>query len=281
MSKINWKIFQRFPFRPKRRVGAVFAGQFESRFKGEGQEFYGLRPYERGDDSRKIHWQQFAKTGELVFREDIAERNIRIWIMWDLSPSMDFGAKPDLIEGFSLFVDYLSRDGNNFIGGIGFSDEIHILQEPRTGRAANRFMERIKTFKEAQKKGREAHIGHACAHLAKHMRLGDVIFFVSDFFSKENLVEEFHVFAWEHEFIPVVVRDPLEGVEVPEARISFKDMETQRVLDVFVDNSLKEHDLVLKKTFQKFLFDVLWLEGKNFEDAVEIIVRWLYSRKKR
>lgn len=35
-----------------------------------GEDFYGLRPYEQGDDLRRVHWPTTAKTGELMIRQD-------------------------------------------------------------------------------------------------------------------------------------------------------------------------------------------------------------------
>ena len=35
-----------------------------------GEDFYGLRPYEEGDDLRRVHWPTAAKTGELMIRQD-------------------------------------------------------------------------------------------------------------------------------------------------------------------------------------------------------------------
>ncbi|HEX2274518.1 MAG TPA: DUF58 domain-containing protein [Acidimicrobiales bacterium] len=34
-----------------------------------GEDFYGLRPYQLGDDLRRVHWPSTARTGELVVRQ--------------------------------------------------------------------------------------------------------------------------------------------------------------------------------------------------------------------
>ena len=34
-----------------------------------GEEFYGLRPYQVGDDLRRVHWRSTARTGDLVVRQ--------------------------------------------------------------------------------------------------------------------------------------------------------------------------------------------------------------------
>ena len=107
ISEVNPSIFRRFPFSPKRKGSTTFSGRFQSRFIGQGYEFYGLREYQLGDDARKIHWKHYAKTDELNIREDVIESNIRMWVLQDLSASMDFGEKP--ILGDVVVEDFRSQ----------------------------------------------------------------------------------------------------------------------------------------------------------------------------
>ena len=39
-----------------------------------GHEFYTMRPYQQGDDLRRIHWRSVARTGELMIRQDESTR---------------------------------------------------------------------------------------------------------------------------------------------------------------------------------------------------------------
>ncbi|BBL80076.1 hypothetical protein RxyAA322_19300 [Rubrobacter xylanophilus] len=50
------------------RGGEARTGSRGSR-GGHGEEFAGLREYQRGDDRRHIHWKSLAKTGELFVKE--------------------------------------------------------------------------------------------------------------------------------------------------------------------------------------------------------------------
>ena len=45
------------------------AGSFERAARLQGEEFYALRPYEVGDDLRRVHWPATARSGELVIRQ--------------------------------------------------------------------------------------------------------------------------------------------------------------------------------------------------------------------
>ncbi len=48
-----------------------------------GEDFYTMRPYEEGDDLRRIHWPSVAKTGELMIRQDEAARRAAAAIYLD------------------------------------------------------------------------------------------------------------------------------------------------------------------------------------------------------
>jgi uncharacterized protein (DUF58 family) len=39
-----------------------------------GEEFYTMRPYQEGDDLRRIHWRSVARSGELMIRQDESNR---------------------------------------------------------------------------------------------------------------------------------------------------------------------------------------------------------------
>lgn len=47
----------------------AYQGQSQISKQGPGQEFFSLRPYREGDDTRMIHWKRTAKTGRVVVRE--------------------------------------------------------------------------------------------------------------------------------------------------------------------------------------------------------------------
>lgn len=60
----------------------------------EGEEFYGIRAYEDGDDLRKIHWSSVARTGALMIRQDEARLHPRATILLDLRGHVHRGSGP-------------------------------------------------------------------------------------------------------------------------------------------------------------------------------------------
>jgi uncharacterized protein (DUF58 family) len=60
----------------------------------EGEEFYGIREYEDGDDLRKIHWASVARTGTLMIRQDEARLHPRATVLIDMRGPMYRGSGP-------------------------------------------------------------------------------------------------------------------------------------------------------------------------------------------
>jgi uncharacterized protein (DUF58 family) len=74
-----------------RRVDGLLAGDYKSAFAGVGSELWQVRPYEAGDDVRRIEWNVTARTGSPHVRVELAERVLVTWLVLDASASMAFG----------------------------------------------------------------------------------------------------------------------------------------------------------------------------------------------
>jgi uncharacterized protein (DUF58 family) len=53
-----------------------------------GEDFYGLREYQVGDDLRRVHWKSTARTGELMIRQDEMPWQGRATVVLDLRLAM-------------------------------------------------------------------------------------------------------------------------------------------------------------------------------------------------
>ena len=61
LSEELLKKIQGFHFRTRYLANDLFAGQYESAFKGQGIEFAEVREYQPGDDIRTIDWNVSAR----------------------------------------------------------------------------------------------------------------------------------------------------------------------------------------------------------------------------
>ncbi len=72
--------------------------EMESRFRGQGSDFYHIRPYEAFESARHVDWRSTAHTGELQLREFAREQQRRIEIF------LDRNANPDGAAWFEMAV---------------------------------------------------------------------------------------------------------------------------------------------------------------------------------
>src|SRR5581483_4382711 len=105
-----------------RRVDGLLAGDYRSAFSGLGSELFQVRPYEPGDDVRRIEWNVTARTGQTHVRVELAERVLVTWLVMDASASMRFGTAA-------------TRRGNR-LGLVAFGADEPRYRRPRQGRRA-------------------------------------------------------------------------------------------------------------------------------------------------
>jgi uncharacterized protein (DUF58 family) len=120
-----------------RRVDGLLAGEFRSAFPGLGTELHQIRPYEPGDDVRRIDWNVTARTGQTHVRVELAEHTVVTWLVLDASTSMAFGTadrrKADVAEGVVIAMGHVGTRRGNRLGMVAFGAERHVLP-PRQGR---------------------------------------------------------------------------------------------------------------------------------------------------
>src|SRR4249919_2011436 len=122
-----------------RRVDGLLSGDYRSTHPGEGSELALVRPYEPGDDVRRIEWNVTARTGVAHVRVEIAERVLVTWLVLDASASMAFGTgdrrKADVAEGVAVAVGYAATRRGNRLGTVAFGAQ-PVVERPRQGRRA-------------------------------------------------------------------------------------------------------------------------------------------------
>ncbi|HEY2223550.1 DUF58 domain-containing protein [Actinomycetospora sp.] len=106
----------------RRRLDGLLQGNHLGLVPGPGSEAGDARAYQPGDDVRRMDWSVTARTSEPHIRETIADRELEVWLVVDLSPSLDFGTggceKRDLAVAACAAVVHLTRGGGNRVGAI-------------------------------------------------------------------------------------------------------------------------------------------------------------------
>jgi uncharacterized protein (DUF58 family) len=218
----------------RRRVEALLAGDHRSAAIGIGTELAQIRPYQPGDDVRRIDWNVTARTQEVHVRDQVAERALVSWLVLDTSPSMSFGTadrrKADVAEGVALAVGHVGTHHGNRLGVITFGDAKPLAIPPRQGRVGLIGLLTI-ARREPQLDGAGAtSLGEALARTGRLASSRSLIFVVSDFRGPRDWRRDLIELAGRHDVVAVEIRDPREQ-ELPNAGILWLvDPETGRQL---------------------------------------------------
>ena len=114
-------------------------GEQASRFRGAGIDFEDLRPYQPGDDPRRIDWRVTARLRKTFVRIYGETRQAAVWVIIDRGASMRFGTHTRLKVTQAARLAALILSGANrshdALAITLLDGERHIGQPPRAGRA--------------------------------------------------------------------------------------------------------------------------------------------------
>jgi len=225
---------RRIEITTSRMVNDVFAGQYQSVFKGRGIEFYEVREYIPGDEIRFIDWNVTARTGRPFIKKFIEERELTVMILLDMSASSFFGSsiqlKSRLAAKISSVLALAAVKNNDKVGFIAFTDKIEKFIPPRKGlRHVLRIVREALYFKP---QGTGTDINLALDYLNRVMTRRTVAFVISDFFAPD-FKKTLSVANKRHDIVAVTVSDPAEGALPDAGLIKLFDPETKR--EFFID----------------------------------------------
>jgi uncharacterized protein (DUF58 family) len=221
----------------RRRMAGVLPGEHPSAGAADGLELVQLRPYEPGDDVRRIDAAATARTGIPHIRLQVPERALVTWLVADVSASMAFGSrdrlKSDVTEGVAEVVARLAvRRGGRIavaLAGTGAPGEL----PPCSGRpalAAVRGLVREGVAADGTGQGAGT-LGTALDRVGRLARTRGVVVVVSDF-REEDWAGPLRGLAQRHAVLAAEVTDPFEA-ELPDAGLlTVSDPETGRIVDV-------------------------------------------------
>ncbi|MFX4272813.1 DUF58 domain-containing protein [Propionibacteriaceae bacterium Y1685] len=124
-----------------RRLEGFLHGDHLGLLPGPGSDTNDARPYQPGeDDVRKIDWAVTARTQTPHVRDTMADRELEVWALLDVTPSMNWGTegvtKRDLGIAAIATIGFLSQKmGDRFGGYVMRPDDMRRLPA-RSGRSA-------------------------------------------------------------------------------------------------------------------------------------------------
>ena len=226
-----------------RRVAGIVGGDYRSSFAGLGSELHQVRPYQPGDDVRRIEWNVTARTGQTHVRVELAERMLVTWLVLDGSASMGFGTadrrKADVAEGVAIAVGHATTRRGNRLGVVSFGPRAPYYRKPHQGRRG--LLLALAALRE-EPAGRGA-LTEALKLVGGVALQRSLVVVVSDFRGPLDWLHPLLRVATRHATLAIEIRDPREQELADVGEVRLMDPETGRQL--LVDTE----DPVLREEF--------------------------------
>ncbi|MDD5282434.1 MAG: DUF58 domain-containing protein [Candidatus Omnitrophica bacterium] len=232
------KNIRRIQITTSRMVTDVFAGQYQSVFKGKGMEFDEVREYQPGDEIRSIDWNVTARMGSPYIKKFVEERELTVMLLLDMSPSSFFGTrnqlKMQLAAEVCSVLALAAIKNNDKVGFIAFSERIEKFIPARKG--LRHVLRIISEALYSKPRGKKTDIADALEYLNKITTRKTVVFIISDFYAPD-FKKMLAVSNKRHDIVAITVTDPRELELTDVGIIKLEDLESGQIFTVDTSDS--------------------------------------------
>ena len=221
------KKVKQIEIRTKKKSEATLMGQYHSAFKGQGMTFSEVRPYQFGDEIRRIDWNKTARFREPFVKVMEEERELTMMLLVDISASMDYGTRTQLKREFvaeiAASVGFSAAGNNDKVGLILFADKVYKVIPPQKGR--KHILAIISTILTADYVPGVAKIDAALEYMMSVFKKKSMVFMFSDF-QDEYSLKILRVASRKHSLLGMRIYDDKDS-DIPDVGYSlFEDAET-------------------------------------------------------
>ena len=283
------KKIQRIEIFTNRLVNTVFAGEYESVFKGQGITFDEVREYQVGDEIRTIDWNVTARMGQAYIKKYVEERELVMMLVVDMSASTSFGSiaetKAEIAAEIAALLAFSAIKNNDKVGLICFTDTVEHFVAPRKGkRHVLRVVRDILRF-QSQQSG--TNIETALTFVDKVLKPHSVVFLISDF-KDTGYEKQLRLSSKRHSLIAITLQDRRE-LELPDVGlIELEDAESGETMVVDTRSEEARHlytelnqraDAERRQVFRANQVDAI--DIRTDESYVKPLIRFFRQRAAR
>ena len=283
------KAVRKIQIRTSHLVSDLFAGQYQSVFKGRGMEFAEVRQYLPGDDVRTIDWNVTARTGAPHVKRFVEERELTVMLLVDSSASTHFGTvkqlKSEMAAELAALFAFSAITNNDKVGLVIFSDQVELAVPPKKGtRHVLRVIREVLSF---TPQGRGTNIAAALEHLNHVSKRRCVTFVISDFLDSSARLA-LKIANRRHDVVAVVLEDPRDLTLPDVGLIALQDAESAESLLVDTGDSRVRRDFearaaALRRDRDRMLrsVDVDAVVVQTDRPYTEALLRFFHMRERR
>jgi uncharacterized protein (DUF58 family) len=221
------------------RSGGV--GERASRRRGGSAEFAEHRPYEPGDDLRRIDWLAFARSGAPVTKLFRAEEDTVVRLLVDASRSLEVGVIPkfDHARRLAAAIGYLSlaqgQRAELSVTGVDGGERRALRARGRARRGRGGVTALLRELEAVAPAG-ATNLGGAIRSVAEGSPRPGLLVVLSDFFDPGPVIEALGLArALGHEVVLIQILDASELSPELEGDLALEDIETGATVDMTAD----------------------------------------------
>lgn len=190
----------------------VFAGQYQSAFKGRGMSFSEVRSYQYGDEIRTIDWNVTARTRSPHVKVFEEERDLSLFLVIDVSGSMYFGMNEN--SKLTLAIELLATLGfsaafnGDKVGAIFVSNQVEQYFPPKKG--AEHVHTIIRRLLKLEPQSKSTDLSSGIKLLMNLHKQRSICFLISDFPDPSTLQSSLQQIRKKHDVIGIQLSDPGE-----------------------------------------------------------------------
>ena len=223
-----------------RKLDGMLQGDHQGLVPGGGSEAGDGRPYEPGDDVRRMDWSLTARSGSPHVRSTVADRELEMWLVVDTSASLDFGTaqcekRDHVLAAAAAFGFLTARDGNR-IGALLCGPGGSTVVPPRSGRGPLLGLLATLERRERAPEGSFS-LADALRRARLTARRRSLVVVITDLMDSGPWPRELRALSFRHDVVVAEIRDPRETELPPVGLLTLVDPETGRRLEVQTANA--------------------------------------------
>jgi uncharacterized protein (DUF58 family) len=275
---------QLIQLRAKKVLSGNLIGDYHTVLKGAGFEFDQVREYDPGDDTRFIDWKSSARTGRLLTKQYLDERNRTVIILLDVSSSNSFGNKWANLSQAAALLAAVANYGKDHVGLVLFADTVvHYLPPNKGAQQMALIYQAIFNLNHSKNKNTGTDIGVALNYIAKNLgREKTILFLISDFIDQKDFLQQLRWAAQQHDLIAIRCLEQQELELSDLGLVVLEDPETGEILELDTTKfqalgiCVKQRIVAQEKLFRAAGVDLLNLD--NQEQLVGLLIKLFQQR---
>ncbi len=229
----------------------IFAGQYQTAFKGRGMAFSEVREYQYGDEPRDIDWNVTARMNKLYTKVFEEERELTVMLLVDISNSLNFGTsvcmKRDMVTEIAATIAFAAIENNDKVGLMFFSDRIEKFIPPKKGRKHILYL--IRELIDFEPESNATNISVPLEFLMGAVKKRCTAFLMSDFIDENDYKNALTIANRKHDLVAIQVYDK-RMEELPDTGL-MKVLDAETGQSIYLDTSSKAVRTAHRRWFEE------------------------------